>query len=74
MKIEERIKQSEIRVKSGIKLILFLLVVTVSFYLWGPFWLSKLFGAVTLFFLAVTLLEYWNAWRLKRRMSNEPAE
>jgi hypothetical protein len=64
--IEERIHQSEIRARNGIKFDVVLLIVAVVFYFLGPLWLAKLFAGLTIFFLAQTILEYWNARRLKK--------
>ena len=68
MKINERIRQSEIRVRTGIKFDLLLFLATIGFYFLGPPWLMKLFGGLTLIFFFQTALDYWNAWRLKRRL------
>jgi hypothetical protein len=68
-KIEIRINQSQVRVRSGIKLVLFSLLATICFLLLGPKWLAKLCGGLMLFFTAVTLLEFWNVWRLKQKLS-----
>ncbi len=67
MEINERIAQSQIRVRSGIRLVAFLLLVVICAFLFDVLWLVKLGGVVAGFFALVTLLEYWNAWRLKRR-------
>jgi hypothetical protein len=45
----------------------FLLVVAVVAFFFGPSWLAKLGGVVAGFFALVTLLEYWNVRRLKRK-------
>ena len=73
MKIETRIKQSEAHFRSGIKTDLILLVLMIFLYFFGPFWLVKACGVLLLLSIVVTWLEYWNAWRLKRRIGNEPA-
>lgn len=72
MKSKERIRQSEIRVRSGIKLVLFLFLVAASLYLSGVLVLSRVIGTVALFFSVVTFLEYWNSWRLKRQNTAKP--
>jgi len=65
MKIQERIKQSQVRVRSGIRLVGLLLLVVVGAFFFGVSWLAKLGGATAGFFTLVTLLEYWNVRRLK---------
>lgn len=70
MDIDERIEQSRVRVKSGLRLISFLLLVVAASLFFGVGWLAKLGGVAAGFFALVTLLEYWNVRRLKSR--NEP--
>lgn len=70
MDINERIEQSRVRVKSGLKLIGFLMLVTVGSLLFGVMWVAKLGGTAAGFFVLVTLLEYWNVRRLVGR--NDP--
>jgi len=71
MKTKTRIRQSEAAVRSGVKLVLFFLVVCVSFVLFGFHLLAKISGVLATFFAVVTTLEYWNVWRLKRKMAKE---
>lgn len=68
MKIEIRIKQSEIRVRSGVRLVFFIAVVASVAWVLNIFWLAKILTFLFLFFSVVTLFEYWNAWRLKKRL------
>ena len=76
MKAEERIAQSEIRVKSGMRLIGCLLLITGGAFALGVVWLIKLAGVAATFFGFVTALEYWNIRRLKEKQgsSRGPAE
>lgn len=68
MKLDIRIEQSRVRVRSGLKLIaILLLLIIVTTLLLGVIWLAKLASAVTVFFVLVTLLEYWNVLRLLRQ-------
>jgi hypothetical protein len=71
MEIQERITQSQVRVKSGVRLVAFILLIVASAYLLDVIWLVKLAGVAAGFFLLVTLLEYWNVRRLKRRLEVE---
>ncbi|MDQ7761754.1 hypothetical protein RAB70_14780 [Xanthomonas sontii] len=68
MKIDVRIKQSEIRVRSGIKLVFFIAVTASVAWVMDVLWLAKILIFFVLFFFVVTLFEYWNAWRLKRKL------
>jgi hypothetical protein len=70
MDVNERIEQSKVRVKSGLRLIGFLLLVAVGSLFFGVVWLAKLGGVAAGFFTLITLLEYWNVRGLKSR--NEP--
>jgi Flp pilus assembly protein TadB len=67
MKIEERIRQSAVRVRSGARLIGFLLLVAIAAFAFGVTWLGKLAGVLAVFFAVITLVEAWNVWRLRRR-------
>lgn len=68
MKPEARIKQSEVRVKSVVKLILFFALVAAAAWFFAVLWLAKLAGVLACFFVVVTLAEFVNAWRLKREI------
>lgn len=68
MKLETRIRQSQVRVRSGIRLVLFLAVAAIAAYAFKTIWLAQLLGWVTTFFCVVTLAEYYNAHRLTRRL------
>jgi membrane protein implicated in regulation of membrane protease activity len=67
MDINKRIEQSSVRVKSGLRLVGFLLLVGAVAYVFGVLWLTKLGGIGAGFFALVTSLEYWNVRRLKSR-------
>lgn len=68
MKIEVRIKQSEVRVRSGVKLIVLILICLLGAYLASVSWLFNLLGILAFFFTLTTLLECWNVWRLRKRL------
>ncbi|UYK79062.1 hypothetical protein [Xanthomonas sacchari] len=68
MKIDVRIKQSEVRVRSGIRLAFFIAVTASAAWVMDVLWLAKILIFFVLFFFVVALFEYWNAWRLKRRL------
>ncbi|WP_157835435.1 hypothetical protein [Xanthomonas sp. SHU 166] len=68
MRIEVRIRQSEIRFRSGIKLILFFAVAASIAWIINVLWLAKLILFFALFFSAVTVFEFFNAWRLRKRL------
>jgi hypothetical protein len=67
MELDQRIAQSRIRVKSGLRLIAFLISVAAGFLFFQVIWLAKLVSAIGGFFALVTLLEYWNVRRLTRQ-------
>jgi lipopolysaccharide export LptBFGC system permease protein LptF len=67
MKLDNRIQQSAVRVRSGIRLVLFLLAVPLLSVLLNIHWLRKVSLGLVVFFAAVTGLEYWNVWRLRRQ-------
>jgi hypothetical protein len=67
MKIETRIRQSEAAARSGTRLVLFLAVCSAGAFLLEGRLLAKISGVLALVFTAVTIVEYWNAWRLGRR-------
>jgi uncharacterized membrane protein YfcA len=60
-------KQSRVRVRSGIRLVSFLLIVSVAAAYFSIWWLAKLVGGLAAFFAFATLLEYWNARRWEQR-------
>ncbi|MDQ7761751.1 hypothetical protein RAB70_14765 [Xanthomonas sontii] len=68
MRIEVRIRQSEIRFRSGIKLILFVAVAASIAWIINVLWLAKLLLFFALFFSVVTVFEFFNAWRLRKRL------
>jgi hypothetical protein len=68
MKTEERIRQSEVRVKSGLRLIGLLLLLCVALFVFKFYPVVKIFLCITAFFAVVTAIEYWNAWRLKKNL------
>lgn len=74
MKLNTRIRQSEVRVRSGVRLFTILVAVSLAAFAIGIFWLAKLLGVAAAFFFAVTGLEFWNAWRLKRQRTDEAAD
>lgn len=67
MDTKTRIAQSRVRVKSGIRLVGFLVAVSVTSLLLEVAWLAKLAAAGALFFGLVTFLEFWNVKRLTSR-------
>ncbi|WP_165773360.1 hypothetical protein [Zooshikella ganghwensis] len=67
MKLETRIKQSSVRVKSNLKLGMFFLVCALGALLWGPAWLAKVCGAIAGLACLGAGVEYWNAERLKKQ-------
>ena len=67
--LERYAKQSEIRVRSGTKLVALLLAVAIASAAFGVWWLAQLSGSVATFFAIVTLFEYWNARRRRRQLS-----
>jgi Na+/proline symporter len=73
MEVHERIAASQIRVRSGIRLVAFLLVVVIASALLGIVWLAKLGGGAAAFFALVTAVEYWNVRRLKGK-SDPPGD
>lgn len=68
MKLETRIRQSQVRVRSGIRLVLFLAIAAIAAYAFKTIWLAQLLGWMTAFFCVVTLAEHYNAHRLMRRL------
>lgn len=73
LKLSTRIKQSRVRVRTGTRLVSYLLLLAACVLLFGAPGLAKLAGVAAGFFTFVTLLEYWNARRLeKRRDTYEP--
>jgi len=63
MDANQRVRQSRRRVKSGVRLIGFLLLVAVASLFFGVVWLAKLSGGAAGVFVLVTLLEFWNVQR-----------
>lgn len=59
-------RQSAVRVSGGLNLVGALSVVAMGAALLQVWWLSKQGAVAAAFFLAVTLLEYWNIRRLER--------
>lgn len=70
MKIETRIKQSQMAVRSGKGLICFFLLIAIVAFFFQVFWIMQLSGIVAGFFTLVTLLEYWNVRRLTKRLKS----
>jgi hypothetical protein len=68
MKMQTRIRQSSVRVKSGVRLVLFLLATLAIAWLSKIEWLVEVCAALSAFFAIVTLAEYWNATRLRRQL------
>lgn len=69
MKIETRIRQSEMAARSGTRLVLFFALCSAGALLLEMRLLAKILGVLALFFTAVTVVEYWNARRLRRPAS-----
>lgn len=59
-------KQSKLRVRSGLRLVGFLLLVAGAAAVGGVWWLAKLGLGASAFFAAVTLTEHLNARRRER--------
>jgi hypothetical protein len=53
--------------RSGIRLVLILACCSAGALLLEAPVLARILGVLALFFIAVTAVEYWNAWRLRRR-------
>ncbi|WP_368563719.1 hypothetical protein [Pseudoxanthomonas sp. UTMC 1351] len=68
MKIQTRIRQSENAARSGMKLVLFFLLLSAGAFLLDIYWLAKLLCGLAIFFTVVALFERWNARRLKKGM------
>lgn len=68
MRIQERIEQAQVWVRSGIRLLGFLLLVVISAFFFGVSWLLKLSVTAAGLFTIVTLLQYWIARRLEGRI------
>jgi len=62
--------QSEIRVRSGAKLVAGLSVLAAVGAVLGVWWLAKVCGAAAVLFVLITLLEYWNAHRKRQRAAS----
>jgi hypothetical protein len=60
-------RQSRVRVRSGLRLVSFLLIVLTAAGYFGIWWLAKLVGSLAAFFASVSLLELWNARRRERK-------
>jgi uncharacterized membrane protein YfcA len=60
-------KQSEVRVRSGIKLVTFLLIIVAVGAAFSVWWVAKVGGAVAAFFSLVTLAEFMNGRRRRRQ-------
>lgn len=69
MKIDKRIEQSRVRVKSGTRLVLFLLAAMLIAFVLEASWVTQLLGYLAGFFLLATLVECWNGWILKRQLT-----
>ena len=63
--IHERIAQSEVRLRSAIRLIALFAALAGIAYFFKVIWLVRLSSCVAGFFSLVTLLQYWNVKRLK---------
>lgn len=68
---ERKAKQSRVRVRSGVRLVAMLSIIAVLGLVADVIWLAKLSGFATLFFSAVTVLEYLNARRFE---NGDPAK
>ena len=62
--------QSEIRVRSGAKLVGALLIVGAAAAAFGVWWLASICGAGAAFLALVTAAEHWNARRKRRRAAS----
>lgn len=72
MKRATRIRQSAVRVRSGTRLVLFMMALWLCAMFFSVTWAAKVTGALALFFTATTALEAWNVWRLRRLPPEEP--
>lgn len=70
MKLGTRMKQSRDGFRNSAKLAAAFAAAAAVAYGAGISWLARLAGYTGLFFLAVSLLECWNARRLRRRVAD----
>jgi len=71
MQRDKKIRESAVRVRSGVRLMAFLVALSACSFFFGVDWLAKLSGVLSIFFSAVMLLEYWNVKRLSRPTNGE---
>lgn len=67
MELDERIRQSEMSSRSLTRLVGFLVLAAAVAFFFGILWLVKLILIAAGICALAALVDYWNAWRLKRR-------
>lgn len=72
--INKFVRQSQVRVRSGIRLIAFLLLVVTGAFFLDILWVVKIGWIAIGFFCIVTLFEYWNVRRLKLQQKDNDRE
>ncbi|MFY1825202.1 hypothetical protein ACN47A_04760 [Myxococcus fulvus] len=65
MKRQTRLRQSEVRVRSGSTLVALLLLVWLGASFFAVDLVARFAGALALFFTAITAIEAWNVRRLR---------
>lgn len=72
MKLATRIRQSELALRGGIRLVLFMMALGLCALFFNVMWAAKTIGILLLYFSAMTALEAWSVWRLRRLPPEEP--
>lgn len=71
MHIEAKIRQSKIRVSSGLRLLVFLACLDLGLYALEIFAAVKIVAGLLAFFVFTTLFELWNVRRLERLVEKQ---